>query len=108
MCARRSNIWPRCATGRGRMEVKPMAEIAAPFPLPLIDGNKSLSDVTHDVCAPLERPATRAWWAAFSAAVLLLIIGVVSVGYQVATGIGTWGLNRTVGWGFDITNFVFW
>ena len=24
------------------------------------------------------------------------------------TGIGTWGLNRTVGWGFDITNFVFW
>lgn len=83
-----------------------MAEI--PVPLPLIDGNKSLSDVTHDVCAPLERPATRAWWAAFSAAVLLLLVGVVSVGYQVATGIGTWGLNRTVGWGFDITNFVFW
>jgi molybdopterin-containing oxidoreductase family membrane subunit len=25
-----------------------------------------------------------------------------------ATGIGTWGLNRTVGWAFDITNFVFW
>jgi len=24
------------------------------------------------------------------------------------TGIGSWGLNRTVGWGFDITNFVFW
>ncbi|MBI3945447.1 MAG: DUF3341 domain-containing protein [Armatimonadetes bacterium] len=23
-------------------------------------------------------------------------------------GIGAWGLNRTVGWGFDITNFVFW
>ena len=28
--------------------------------------------------------------------------------YQIATGIGTWGLNRTVGWAFDITNFVFW
>ncbi|MAT39642.1 MAG: hydrogenase [Ectothiorhodospiraceae bacterium] len=24
------------------------------------------------------------------------------------TGIGTWGLNNTVGWAFDITNFVFW
>jgi molybdopterin-containing oxidoreductase family membrane subunit len=24
------------------------------------------------------------------------------------TGIGIWGLNRTVGWAFDITNFVFW
>ena len=28
--------------------------------------------------------------------------------YEIATGIGTWGLNRTVGWAFDITNFVFW
>ncbi|MCP5115546.1 MAG: polysulfide reductase NrfD, partial [bacterium] len=27
---------------------------------------------------------------------------------QIATGIGTWGLNKTVGWAFDITNFVFW
>ena len=25
-----------------------------------------------------------------------------------STGVGVWGLNRTVGWGFDITNFVFW
>ena len=31
-----------------------------------------------------------------------------AIGYQFATGIGTWGLNRTVGWAFDITNFVFW
>ena len=31
-----------------------------------------------------------------------------AIGYQIATGIGTWGLNRTVGWAFDITNFVFW
>src|SRR5262249_39101251 len=37
-----------------------------------------------------------------------LILGVVAVAYEIATGIGTWGLNRTVGWAFDITNFVFW
>jgi molybdopterin-containing oxidoreductase family membrane subunit len=30
------------------------------------------------------------------------------VSYQIGTGVGTWGLNRTVGWAFDITNFVFW
>jgi molybdopterin-containing oxidoreductase family membrane subunit len=23
-------------------------------------------------------------------------------------GIGMWGLNKTVGWAWDITNFVFW
>ena len=30
------------------------------------------------------------------------------VGYLFAKGIGIWGLNNTVGWAFDITNFVFW
>ena len=30
------------------------------------------------------------------------------VAYQIKTGIGVWGLNKTMGWGFDITNFVFW
>ena len=37
-----------------------------------------------------------------------LSVGAVAVTYQIETGIGTWGLNNTVGWAFDITNFVFW
>ena len=44
----------------------------------------------------------------FLLAFSLLLLGVAAVTYQIATGIGTWGLNRTVGWAFDITNFVFW
>ena len=75
---------------------------------PLIGGDKTPAQVTEDVCAPLERRPTGLWYLAFLAALLALALGVVSVTYQVATGIGTWGLNRTVGWGFDITNFVFW
>jgi molybdopterin-containing oxidoreductase family membrane subunit len=30
------------------------------------------------------------------------------VAYLFAKGIGIWGLNNSVGWAFDITNFVFW
>ncbi len=75
---------------------------------PLIAGDKSLEQVTSEVCAPLERRPTRLWWSAFLASVCLLLLGLVAVGYQVKVGIGTWGLNRTVGWAFDITNFVFW
>ncbi len=78
-----------------------------PHDTPPITG-KDLTDVTRDVCAPLERKATKLWWAAFLASVALMTIGLVAIGYQVATGIGTWGLNKTVGWAFDITNFVFW
>jgi molybdopterin-containing oxidoreductase family membrane subunit len=82
-----------------------------PSPLadpPLIDGAPSLAQVTADVCAPLQRPASLLWWAAFLVSFAVLVLGVVAVTYQTLVGIGTWGLNRTVGWAFDITNFVFW
>ncbi len=75
---------------------------------PLIGGGKTIGQVTRDVCSPLERSPTRLWYGAFGAALTALLIGAVAVGYQLRVGIGTWGLDRTVGWGFDITNFVFW
>ena len=76
--------------------------------IPLITGGKTPADVTRDVCGPLEGKPTGLWYAGFLFALSALSLGVAAVGYQIATGIGTWGLNRTVGWGFDITNFVFW
>lgn len=75
---------------------------------PLSTGDRTLSDVTRDVCAPLEQRPGRLWWAGFGFSFTLLLLGATAVTYQVSTGIGTWGLNRTVGWAFDITNFVFW
>ncbi|MCC7154511.1 MAG: polysulfide reductase NrfD [Bryobacterales bacterium] len=83
-----------------------MADIA--LSPPLVTGYKNLTDVTEDVCRPMEQRPGAAWWAAFAVAFSMLLAGVVSVTYQIATGIGTWGLNTTVGWAFDITNFVFW
>jgi molybdopterin-containing oxidoreductase family membrane subunit len=74
----------------------------------LVEGNKSLAQVTADVCAPLERRAGLLWWGGFLVAFGFLALGTAAVTYQMFTGIGTWGLNRTVGWAFDITNFVFW
>jgi molybdopterin-containing oxidoreductase family membrane subunit len=75
---------------------------------PLITGAKTLGQVTADICAPLKGRGLGLWWLAFLPSVGLLLLGVTAVVYLVATGIGTWGLNRTVGWAFDITNFVFW
>ncbi len=75
---------------------------------PLITAATSPAEVTRDVCSPLERRPTSLWWFSFTAAVAALAVGVACVGYQLAVGIGTWGLDRTIGWAFDITNFVFW
>jgi len=75
---------------------------------PLIAGEKTIAQVTRDICASMEARPTALWWAAFLTAFALFALGATAVGYQIATGIGTWGLNKTVGWAFDITNFVFW
>ena len=74
----------------------------------LVQGRPTYGEVTRVIAAPLERPATRAWWAAFLLSSTALILGISLVAYTMKVGIGVWGLNRTVGWGFDITNFVFW
>jgi molybdopterin-containing oxidoreductase family membrane subunit len=73
-----------------------------------IDGTPALSQITDDVARPLNAWPGKGWFACFAAAFTALSIGIGCVTYQVATGIGVWGLNRTVGWAFDITNFVFW
>jgi Ni/Fe-hydrogenase subunit HybB-like protein len=86
----------------------PPTDALATLRPPLITGGKTIGDVTRDICAPLERRPTALWWASFSVALTALAVGVAAVSYQIAMGIGTWGLNRTVGWAFDITNFVFW
>ena len=28
--------------------------------------------------------------------------------YTIGNGIGSWGLNKTINWAWDITNFVWW
>src|SRR5512142_2842022 len=75
---------------------------------PTIAGDKSLEQVTHDVCAPMEARPGALWWTALAVSASLLLLGGAAIAYQVTVGVGTWGLNRTVGWAFDITNFVFW
>ena len=45
---------------------------------------------------------------ALGIAVIMFGIGVVSIYHLVTTGIGVWGNSNTVGWAWDITNFVWW
>jgi len=85
-----------------------MTEATTALQAPLVLGEKSLDTVTSDILAPMERYPNKLWWIAISISGSMLLLGAIAVTYQIATGIGTWGLNRTVGWAFDITNFVFW
>lgn len=75
---------------------------------PLVDGNKDYHQVTEDICRPVEAAPSRLWWIGFLVSVAFLLFGVVSVTREVWFGIGQWNLHKTVGWGWDITNFVWW
>jgi len=85
-----------------------MAEVTSAPQRPWILGNKSLTEVSNDVFSAMENRPSAAWWAAFLVSFTVMVTGFAAIAYEIRTGIGTWGLNRTVGWAFDITNFVFW
>jgi len=79
--------------------------------LPLVEGGKSFHDVTEIVCKPLEQPLvkTPSWWLiGFMGALTLLTMLLGMVGYLLWEGIGVWGNNTPVAWGWDIVNFVWW
>tara|TARA_R110001583_G_scaffold47026_6_gene147285 strand:+ start:1788 stop:3518 length:1731 start_codon:yes stop_codon:yes gene_type:complete len=80
----------------------------APFREPLIIGEKSFHDISVDVGTPIFGKASKSWWVAFSIALVAFLWGIGCIVYTVSTGIGVWGLNKTVEWAWDITNFVWW
>lgn len=76
--------------------------------LPLVDSRSSFAEIDNTVLAPTERKPSKKWLIAFLMANTALLIGAVCVGFTLFYGIGMWGNNNPVGWGFDIVNFVFW
>src|SRR3989337_3620964 len=75
---------------------------------PLILGDKSYHQITEDIAKGVEGKANKWWWLAISVTGVAALWGIACIAYTVGVGIGTWGLNKTVGWAWDITNFVWW
>ena len=63
---------------------------------------KKITDVV------LVRPIGHGWIAGFAVAFLLLLVFLWAIGWLLVKGIGIWGVNIPVAWGFAITNFVWW
>ena len=80
----------------------------SPTRRPLITGKTSYSQITEDIIKPIEAKPTKWWYLGFTVSLAALGLWLVSVTYLLFTGVGVWGLNKTVDWGWDITNFVWW
>ena len=75
---------------------------------PLVTNGKTKKDVTNDICRQVEGAPSTAWKISFAMALLTFAYGGYCLWTTWYEGIGMWGLNKTVGWSWDITNFVWW
>ncbi len=75
----------------------------------LVLGEMELGAVTDTVCGIVERKRMpKVWYIALAISSILTLVLFGLVGYLVKEGIGVWGLNNPVAWGFAIVNLVFW
>src|SRR5690606_152712 len=80
----------------------------SPVRFPLVTGSKTYADITEDICHHVESKPSREWKIAFGISLLVLAYGTYCLAWTWWEGLGVWGLNKTIGWAWDITNFVWW
>jgi len=88
---------------------KPYAVTVLDYPATLISPELSYGKVSQQIAGiALEHPRQKPWLVAFAVSVSLFLLFCVAVSYLLYRGVGIWGINIPVGWGFAIVNFVWW
>lgn len=82
--------------------------LQSPLREPLIEGSKTYRSITSEILNPMMNKAGKVWYMGMTIAGMAMLFGVLMIGWTIWQGIGTWGENRTVGWAFEITTFVWW
>src|SRR5437762_7606635 len=78
------------------------------YPTNLLAPGQTYATVTKTIGdIPLKR-APGPWWVGFIISFLLLMMFLVAVTWLFWKGVGIWGVNIPVAWGFAIVNFVWW
>jgi molybdopterin-containing oxidoreductase family membrane subunit len=75
----------------------------------LLEPGHTLGTVTDKISSiVLSRGTTKGWLFGFAIAFALMMVLLLAVSYLLVTGVGIWGINIPIGWGFAIVNFVWW
>ncbi|HZE12936.1 MAG TPA: NrfD/PsrC family molybdoenzyme membrane anchor subunit, partial [Chthoniobacterales bacterium] len=82
-------------------------QIEEPVVAPGYDNESVTRKISEVVFAP-PQTARRRWWPGFAIAFALLMLMNFAIGWLLIKGIGIWGVNIPVAWGFAIVNFVWW
>jgi molybdopterin-containing oxidoreductase family membrane subunit len=80
-----------------------------PAPPPVIEPGHTFASVTDKISSiVLTKPTSRGWYLGFGVTFLLVILLNLAIAYLLIEGVGIWGINIPVAWGFAIVNFVWW
>lgn len=95
-------------TAQSKEETRARAERAEEPPR-LVQGVATFRSITEQISGiVLNRRHPRSWWIGFGLAFLLTMGLFYAISVLLAVGVGIWGINIPVAWGFAITNFVWW
>ncbi len=84
-------------------------ERAAADERPIIGPGHTFASVTDKISSiVLSRKTPLAWFLGFAVAFALMNVLLVSLAYLLLKGVGIWGVNVPIAWGFAIINFVWW
>src|SRR5258706_3503 len=76
---------------------------------PVLEPGYTFTSVTDKISSiVLTRPTSLGWVVGFTLTFGLVMILTVSLAWLIIKGVGIWGINVPIGWGFAIVNFVWW
>ena len=75
---------------------------------PLVLNKRNFHWVTEKICGIVEQKTPTWWWWCFITAMCIASFTGLGLVYLVSTGVGVWGNNNPVNWGWAIVKFVFW
>ena len=77
--------------------------------MPVLGPGQTIGSVTDTISdAVLKRPYTKGWLLGAAIGFALVNMLFIAVAYLLFKGVGIWGIDRPVMWGFAIINFVWW
>src|SRR5271156_50733 len=76
---------------------------------PVLAPGHTYATVTDKIAAiVLTRPVSLGWLAGFTLAFGIVMVLFACLAWLITKGVGIWGINIPIGWGFAIVNFVWW
>src|SRR5207244_6189280 len=79
------------------------------IPSPTVEPGHTFASVTDHISSiVLRKKMPLLWSIVFAVSTMLVMVLVGTIGKLIFVGVGIWGINHPVGWGFDILNLVWW